>query len=195
MAINVSAFHPTNIADTCAVWNVLSSKRLFRAALDAGVVFVVTRVVIYECMFKPRKTIAAAERELRGRLDAAQRTSAIVVHPLDIEDLQTIQVLESRKRLGKGELSCIAFAMKTRQAVLTDDQKARKLTHDVHPCPGAQTTPHLLGWLFYGNRLMDSEKDQIVCEHREMGRPLAGPFEDIYIEALRCRLMAATTQT
>jgi len=44
-----------------------------------------------------------------------------------IEDLQSISVLESRKCLGEGELSSIAFAMKIRLAVITDDRKALEL--------------------------------------------------------------------
>jgi len=34
-------------------------------------------------------------------------------HSCDIGDLQAIRILESRKRLGKGELSSIAFAMRS----------------------------------------------------------------------------------
>lgn len=34
-----------------------------------------------------------------------------------------VEALENRKKLGKGELSSSAFAMKIGQAVITDDQK------------------------------------------------------------------------
>jgi len=195
MAIDVSRFHPHNIADTCAVWNILSSRRLFRAALDAGVVFVCTRVVAYECLLKPRKHVTDADVELRSRLQAAQKTNAFSVFSLDVDDLQTVELLEKRKRLGKGELSSIAFALKTRQAVLTDDQKARKLAAEVLPSPGVQTTPHLFGWLYFNNHLTDSEKDSVIAEHKEFVRPLATFFEQIYLEALRCRLMHSQRAT
>lgn len=191
MAIDVSAFHLHNIADTCAVWNVLSSRRLFYAALDAGVVFVCTGVVVYECLHKPRQNGTKAERELQARFEVEKKALRFKVYPLDIEDLQMVQILENRKRLGKGELSSIAFAMKTRQPVLTDDQKARKLMRDVLPNPGAQTTPHLLGWLFFTNRMIDSDKDAVIREHREMERPLSRFFDEVYLEACRCRLMAS----
>jgi hypothetical protein len=195
MAIDVSRFHPHNIADTCAVWNILSSRRLLRVALDAGVVFVCTRVVAYECLLKPRKNVTDADVELRSRLQAAQEAQAFSVFSLDIDDLQTVELLEKRKRLGKGELSSIAFALKTRQAFLTDDQKARKLAADVLSNPGAQTTPHLFGWLYFNNHLTDSEKDSVIAEHKQLARPLATFFEQIYLEALRCRLMAAQKVT
>lgn len=188
MAINVSTFHLHNIADTCAIWNVLSSSRLFRAALSADIVFACTRVVIYECLQKPRESASEADRQLQGRLRAAEKASQLSVYPVEIQDLQIVTLLENRRRLGKGELSTIAFAMKTRQVVLTDDQKARRLVSEIMSTP-AQTTPHLFGWLFFVNRLADSDKDLVIMEHRDVGRPLAPHLESAYMEAMRCRLM------
>jgi hypothetical protein len=195
MAIDVSNFHLNNITDTCAVWNVLSSRRLFRASLDAGVVYVCTDVVVYECLLKPREITKDSDTELRSRFKDARESGSISVFSLSVDDLQVVELLEQRKRLGKGELSSIAFALKTRQAVLTDDQKARGLAASVLIGPGAQTTPHLLGWLFFHNHLSDSEKDVIVIEHVQLGRPLKKFFEEAYLEACRCRLMANQTAT
>lgn len=190
MSIDPSSFHLNNITDTCAVWNVLSSRMLYGRAREAGVVFVCTRFVQYECLFKARKTHSASDHELQERLRAAQRDSAFATYPLDIAELQTIGLLENRKRLGKGELSSIAFALKTRQAFLTDDQKARKLAREVLTESPIQTTPHLVGWLFFTRRLTDSDKDVVMDEHEKMGRTLATYFEDMYLEACRCRLLA-----
>lgn len=190
MSIDPSSFHLHNITDTCGVWNVLSSRTLYSRARDAGVFFVCTRFVLYECLFKPRKTVKACDEELRSRFRAAQSESAFHIYPLDITDLQAIEVLENRKKLGKGELSSIAFALKTRQAFLTDDQKARRLAREVLQNSVTQTTPHLLGWLFFTTRLVDADKNTIIKEHLEMGRPLAEYFEQMYLEACRCRLMA-----
>ena len=99
------------------------------------------------------------------------------------------KLLESRKRLGKGELSSIAFAMKIGQAVITDDMKARKLAEDsghVH----IQTTPHLFSWLIFKGRLSDFDKGAVIAQHRDMDRPLAPHFEKAYEMALQCRLNA-----
>jgi len=189
MAIDVSKFHLHNIVDTCAVWNVLSSRCLFRAAISADVGFACTKVVIYECLYKPRKALTNADEQLQERLRAAQKESDVSVYPVDIGDLQTVALLENRKRLGKGELSTIAFAMRTRQVVLTDDQKARRLVADIMDAP-AQTTPHLLGWLIFFNRLTDADKDIVLREHNEVHRPLGPHFENAYLEACRCRLVA-----
>jgi predicted nucleic acid-binding protein len=102
----------------------------------------------------------------------------------DLSDLE--KLLEHRERLGKGELSSIAFAMKFRQAVLTDDQKARRLAsnagHDM-----VQTTPHLFSWLIYNGQLADSEKDTVISQHRELDGILEKHFEDAYLLALRYR--------
>lgn len=129
------------------------------------------------------------DKELQLRLKVAQKDSGFVTYPLDISDLQTIDLLERRKRLGKGELSSIAFALKTRQAFLTDDQTARKLADEVIQGSVTQTTPHLLGWLFFKSFLTNGEKNSIIKEHQEMKRPLTEYFECAYSEACRCRLM------
>lgn len=191
MSIDPSSFQLHNVTDTCAVWNVLSSSTLFRGARCAGVVFVCTRFVLYECLFKPRRSVNECDAELQIRFRTAQEGSVFDTYSVDIADLQTTELLENRKRLGKGELSSIAFAMKTRQALLTDDQKARRLAREVLLQSAIQTTPHLLGWLFFTNRLVDADKNTIISEHRGMGRPLGEYFEQMYLEACRCRLMAS----
>jgi hypothetical protein len=190
MSIDPSSFHLHNIADTCAVWNVLSSRTLYSAARGAGVVFICTGFVLYECLFKPRRTISACDGELQTRLRSARKDSCFVSYPLDVTDLQTIAILENRKRLGKGELSSIAFALKSRQAFLTDDQRARKLAREVLLESPTQTTPHLVGWLFFSNRLGDADKGTIIKEHEGMERHLTRYFDEAYLEACRCRLMA-----
>jgi len=192
MSINPSSFHPHNVADTCAVWNVLSSRTLYLAARQAGVVFICTRFVLYECLHKPRKSVTPEDEELQNRLRQVrvQNGSCFKFYSLDISDLQTVSLLENRKRLGKGELSAIAFALKTRQAFLTDDQKARKFAQNTMDNSKTQTTPHLVGWLFFHNHLSDGHKDTLLREHQEMKRPLSKYFEEMYIEACRCRLMS-----
>jgi hypothetical protein len=195
MGIDPSRFHRSNIADTCAIWNVLASRLLYRRAREAGVAFGCTRFVLYECLYKPRSKPCPSDAELQKRLKEAQASSDFVVCTLDVADLQTIEVLENRKRIGKGELSSIAFASKSGQAFLTDDQKARRLANGFMGNPGAQTTPHLLAWLFFENRLADSDKQTVTEEHTRLGRPLAPYFEKAYLEALRCRLMAKKNLT
>ncbi len=118
-----------------------------------------------------------------------QARGGFAAHSCDIGDLQAIKILESRKRLGKGELSSIAFAMKIGQAVLTDDMKARKLAESSgHTL--TQTTSHLFSWLVFKGRLVDSDKPIVIMQHQAMERPLAPHFETAYEMALQCRLNA-----
>jgi hypothetical protein len=94
--------------------------------------------------------------------------------------LHEVEILEKRKRLGKGELSSIAFAKRTGQAFMTDDQKARRLALEV--IPGlVQTTPHLLGWLLFEGTLEDSDKTIVIAEHEELQLPLRKYFEETYL--------------
>lgn len=188
MAIDPSKFHLVNVADTCSVWNVLSSARLHSAAKEARCEFCITSFVRYECLTKSRKSAPTpAETELMRRLAQEQGRGGFAAHSCDIGDLQAIKILESRKRLGKGELSSIAFAMKIGQAVITDDMKARNLAKDSGHAL-TQTTPHLFSWLIFKGRLGDSDKDTVIAQHEAMERPLAPHFETAYEMALQCRL-------
>jgi hypothetical protein len=190
MAIDPSKFQLINVADTCSVWNVLSSVVLHTAAKEAHCEFCITSFVRYECLSKPRKrTPTIAESELMRRLTQEQGRGGFAAHSCDIGDLQAIKLLESRKRLGKGELSSIAFAMKIGQAVITDDVKARKLAEDSGHAH-VQTTPHLFSWLIFKGRLGDSDKATVIAQHKSMDRPLAPHLETAYEMALQYRLNA-----
>jgi hypothetical protein len=187
MAIDPSKFHPVNVVDTCSVWNILSSPRFSAAAKEARCDFCVTSFVQYECLIKPRKSILPNEQTLMDRLRAEQRRGAFQAHSCGIEDLQAIEVLEKRKKLGKGELSSIAFAMKIRQGVITDDRKAWQLAKDSGHAY-AQTTPHLFSWLIFTGRLGDGDKDTVITQHIDAGRHIAQHLQTAYEIALQCRL-------
>jgi hypothetical protein len=180
MAINPTTFYIINIVDTCAVWNVLRSDCLYRAALLAKCHFAITQFVNYECLHKPRSgPPLASDLELRSRLTLQQSQGRFAVHSCDIDDLQSIVLLQNRQRLGKGELSSIAFAMKNRQAVLTDDQRARKLaTQAGHTL--IQTTPHLFAWLVFEGRLGNKEKEIVIAEHVQLDGILKSHLETAY---------------
>ena len=122
---------------------------------------------------------------LQGRLKEEQLKGDFKAYTLTVEDLQDISILESRKRLSKGELSSIVFAKKIGQAFLTDDQKARKLAEGLLD-KSVQTTPHLLGWLFFCGRLSDGDKKTIIDQHVGLAGELSPYFEAVYGESLRC---------
>lgn len=187
MSIDPSKFHPINVADTCSVWNILSSPRLSAAAREAKCDFCVTSFVHYECLIKPRKSISANEQTLIDRLRTEQRRGAFQAHSCGIDDLQTIEVLEKRKKLGKGELSSIAFSKKIHQGFITDDMKAWQLAKDADHAH-AQTTSHLFSWLIFTGRLSDGDKDTVIAQHVDAGRHIAKHLQAGYELALQCRL-------
>jgi hypothetical protein len=186
MSIDPSQFMLVNITDTCAVWHVLSSNTLYQAALLAKCTFVITDCVQYECLYKKRSRPTEHHIELRNRLKEQQKKGKFLSHPLDIEDLVLVSTSDYQ-RFGKGEISSLAFAMKNRLAFLTDDQGARNLAKAVKHTP-TQTTPHLLSWLIFHNKLGDSCKDKVIQEHAELGCSLKKYFEEGYEIALQCRL-------
>lgn len=189
MPLDPSIFNKLNVADTCSIWNILSSKVLWSAAQSAKCVFCCTAFVQYECLDKPRRNITPKESELRTRLIYEQSKENFSVYHLDLDDLLDIQILEERKNLGKGELSSIAFARRTRQAFITDDQGARKLASTILDASNVQTTPHLFGWLTHERFLTDGDKQVVIDQHMSFNRPLQKYFEKMYTKALEHRLM------
>ena len=192
MATDPSNFLLRNVVDTCGVWNVLSSRRLFVGAGTAGCVLCCTGFVNYECLTKRRQSPSEGEKKLQQRLIAAQRDGQFKVSHLEIDDLLEVDVLEQRKRLGHGELSSIVFAKRTNQAFLTDDQNARSLAQETLPSGSVQTTPHLFGWLLFTTRLTDGDRDHVIDEHTSFNRPLAPYLAKMYTVALEYRLRSRT---
>jgi predicted nucleic acid-binding protein len=134
------------------------------------------------------------ELELQKRLLAEREyRKQFKDYHLEIEDLQEVEVLEKRRNLGKGELTSMIFAKKTRQAFLTDDKKAREIAEQVITDGKVQTTPHLLGWLFYQNILIDSDKAAIIEEHSKFRKEKRGNlskfFNNMYKRAYEYQLM------
>lgn len=196
--LNPARFHQYNVADSCSIWNILSSNILFRSALLANprCHFSCTKYVRYECLVRQRKSETDPEKELRRRLVTESRKGEqFQSYNLTIEDLHDVKILENRKRLSLGELSSIVFAKKTQQAFMTDDKNARNLAETVLDSRMVQTTPHLFGWLIYSNVLVDSDKDKIIEEHSMFRTTnwgnLSKYFEEMYIKALEHRLMNA----
>lgn len=188
MAIDPSKFQLINILDTCAVWNILSSKILYSIAKDAKCDFSITEYVKYECLFKRRKTISKKQNDLMDSLRQKQDNGDFRSFYLSIEDLQNVSILEKRRNLGKGELSSIAYSMKINKAFLTDDRKARRFAEDILGKERVQTTPHLFGWLAYKSLILDNDKDGIIAEHVSCERPLKKDFEKMFYTALEYRL-------
>lgn len=182
-------FYRVNVADTCTVWNVIASRRLLNAAHAAGCAFCITPFVKYEALSRPRSNPSAIELGMQESLRREMQRGRFQAHPCTLQDLQDVELLEQRRRLGKGELSTLALAMRMRQGFITDDDKATKLAAVVKHSP-IQSTPHLLGWLIYTTQLADGEKDTIIADLMAAGRNLRDRLEDAYMHALACRLKA-----
>jgi hypothetical protein len=189
MAIDPSTFHRINVVDTCAVWNILSSRRLHAAAKEAQCDFCVTAYVLYECLEKPRTAARDHEEELIQRLRIARYQGAFKEHACSIADLQDLANLESRKSLGKGELSSLAFAMKIGHGFLSDDMKAIRLARAVGHSH-TQTTCHLFAWLLFESRLSDGDKATVIAQHKEVKGALEPHLEKAYAMAMDYRLKA-----
>lgn len=190
MAFNPTIFSMMVVTDTCAVWNLLSSRKLSRAAHEGKVTFCLTPMVLYECLQKPRKVLTTQMQELIRRLTTARSQGNFPVQGCDIEDLITVS-RDAPSALSSGELSCIAAAFRiTTLSFMTDEKKARHYAENQLRLK-VETTPRLYGWLHFRGYLSDSDHTEILAEHEIFERrPLTKFFDEAYHIALQHRLMS-----
>jgi len=189
MALDPSRFSPASVADTCSVWNMLSSRKLYQAAMDAKLHFCVTGMVLYECLQKPRSYESPERTEMMRRLERARRDGGFPTQPCSLDDLADISRL-APKGLGSGELSCIAVAYRVRSiAFMTDEKQARHVASTKFAL-NVETTPKLYAWLHYRQHLGGGDHEDVIREHEMYEvRPLTRFFKEAFQEAMRCRLM------
>jgi len=156
-----------------------------------GCTFSCTQFVAYECLYKPRSIKPSKqEEELRERFRKEYERRTIPSYKIAIQDLQSVEILANRKKIGKGELSSIVFAIQTRQAFLSDDKGAIRLALTELESSLVQSTSMLFGWLFFHHHLADHEKEQIISELEMHGRNIRRDYEEAYDYALKFKLMA-----
>jgi len=188
MTIDPRHFNSLVAIDTCAVWNILSAKKLSLAAFSSGIHFVITPMVNYECLYKPRKQESTESIELKDRLRKTLNNGAISIQHCDLDSLITVARL-APKRLSSGELSCIAMSYSfSTIAVMTDEKLARRFAENTLSLR-VETTPKLYGWLHYTLKLSDSDHPDIINEHEKFERrPLTEFFNEAYTTALQYRV-------
>ena len=189
MNIDITVFNRFNVIDSCSIENILSSPTLYNAVKRSSCRFCYTKFVEYEMLYKPRKITTIASKNIQEKLKEETSHKIFECHNLSIEDLQEVEILEKRKKLGRGELSSIAFAKKINQCFMTDDKKARVLGIEVLGKDKVQTTPHLVGYLFYIRELIDQDIAIVIKEHSDCNRPLGRYYNDAYLEGLRIHVM------
>ena len=189
MALDPTRFSMMLVADTCSVWNVLSSRKLFQATIGANIHCCITPMVMYECLYKPRSHMTTEKKEMIKRLEKALADGVFPVQACDLEDLAEI-VRIAPQGLGSGEISCIATAYRIRSiGFMTDDKAARKFASEKLALQ-VETTPKLYAWLHYNCHLSDGDHEEIIREHEIYEhRPLTRFFREAFEEAIRCRLM------
>jgi hypothetical protein len=191
---DLSKFRLSNVADTCSIWNLLSSLIVWAASKQQRVTICCTQFVQYECLHKPGR-LRPERVELQKRFRREIADGRLRCFNIELEDLQDIEALSKRKKVSSGELSSMVFAKRTSQAFLSDDRKASKLAAAIIPNDHIQSTTHLIGWLYFEGKLQDSDKDKITAELKQFDRNLQPHLDRAYEEALRCRLMNSNPGT
>lgn len=189
MALDPTRFSPMAVSDTCSVWNMLSSRKLYHAAISANLHFCITPMVLYECLYKPRSSVTSQTAEMIARLNKARAAGGFPVQECDLDDLADV-ARRSPRGLGSGEMSCIAMAYRIRTlAFMTDEKKARKFAEATLGL-NVETTAKLYAWLHFHGHLSDGDHADVISEHEIYeSRPLSPFFQQAFEEAMRCRLM------
>jgi len=195
MALDPTRFSPASVADTCSVWNMLSSRKFYQAAIDARLHFCITGMVLYECLQKPRSYVSPERTEMMRRLEHARRSGGFPIQPCSLDDLAEIS-RQAPRGLGSGELSCIAVAYRVRSIALMTDEKQARHVASTKFALNVETSPKLYAWLHYRQHLGAGDHADVISEHeRYEARPLSRFFQEAYEEAMRCRLMAKPVVT
>lgn len=189
MSFDPKNFSPVSVVDTCSVWNMLSSKRLHQAAMQAKRHFCITPVVLYECLQKPRPNKTKEQSELMERLQKERKEGGFPIQECSLQDLLNV-TKNASKKLGSGELSCLAVAYKIRSIAVMTDEKLAKKHAEKNLNLKVETTPRLYGYLHYHLHLSDADHDFVINEHERFEkRPLTEFFNKARDEAMRCRCM------
>ena len=193
MALDPTTFCSMAVTDTCSVWNVLSSRKLYQASKSAKVHFCITPMVLYECLQKPRSSMTPAKTELIRRLEKARQEGNFPVQGCELEDLVALTRI-APKGLGSGEMSCMATAYRIRSvAFMTDERRARNFASEKLQL-NVETTPKLYAWLHYHLHLSGTDHEDVIREHELYeARPLTLFFREAFEAALRCQTMQKST--
>ena len=188
MSIDPRNFHHPVVVDTCAVWNMLSARKFFSAVVAARIGLLITQMVQYECVQKPRKSISEEQQELIRRFTAAQADGVLPMQECALDDLFRV-ARQAPRALSSGELSCIAVALRSGAfGFMTDEKKAR--AHALSLGIPVETTPRLYAWLHFHRHLGDGDHQPIIDEHeRHEKRPLT-PFLQMAYEAALMAIQA-----
>ena len=182
-------FYHQNVIDTCSIWNLLSSSTLLSTTKQIRLSFCITNFVLYECIYKKRKFIDSSQKELIKRFHNERKNRNFMDYPISINDLQNNDILYSRKKRSKGEISSMIFAKITNQAFITDDKHARNLADSFLGIDRVQTIPQLFGFCVYSGLLLDSGIHAVISEHKELEDSITDYLEAAYRKALERRLM------
>lgn len=180
------------VVDTCAVWNMLSSRIFNQAAVQSRLFFCITPFVLHECSAK--RSVSPAEqqeqqKELLTRLQIERTNGRFSLQGCSVNDLAAVSAAAPGK-LGAGELSCIAVAYGIRSMVFMSDDKAAKKYAEEKLNLQVESTPRLYGYLHYHRHLGDSDHSKVIQEHELFEqRPLTKFLEVTFNQAMHSRLM------
>lgn len=190
MSEELIIFNKDNVIDTCSIWNLLYSTKLYGISLEYFNSIVITDYVRYEALLKVWNGMKkkAFESELKKRLAKELKNNNIIVYNISVEELQDPQVLKDRKKFGKGEISCIVFAKNKNISFITDDQGARKYSKTILGNNRVRTIPHLVGFLFFISLISDSDISEIIIDHKRFKSDIVEYIKTCYETSMKLKI-------
>ncbi len=193
MIDNVKEFNKNGVIDTCSLLNLSSTKTLDSAAKIDNCNFIISDFIEYELLYKERNIQDDLRRQRAEELDLVIkekiRTGEIGKYDIELIDLLSPAFKNHNKSKSRGELTAIVLADKFNIAIITDDKKAQNVASATIGNDKVDSVCSLISYLYYHNKLSDSDKVKIITEQDYYFRNQELNFEKAYKHGLEERLI------
>lgn len=193
MIDDFTTFNKNSVIDTCSLLTLVSSRKLDIASKTEKCYFAITDFIEYELLYKTRNIDNNDLKLRRAELDQAVirklDTGEINKFALTISDLHAPLFARHNKARSRGELTAIVLAEKFNIGFVTDDFGAQKIAKRELGKERVDSICSFISWLYYNNKLIDSDINEIISDQEQHGRGQEKQFRKAYMDGLEVRMM------
>lgn len=193
MIDNIKEFNKNGVIDTCSLLNLSSSETLDNAAKKENCNFIISDFIEYELLYKERNILDILRTQRAEELDLIInrkiRNGEIQKYDIQLNDLLNPLFKNHNKAKSRGEITAIVLAEKFNIGVITDDKKAQNVAKASMGNEKVDSICTLISYMYYHNKLSDSDKEKMINEQAYFFRNQEGKFQEAYKRGLEERLI------
>lgn len=193
MIDNIREFNKNGVIDTCSLLNLSSSKTLYKTARTENCNFIITDFIEYELLHKERNIQDVRRSQRADELDLIIQekinNGEVQRYDIELNDLFNPLFKNHTKARSRGEITAIILAEKFNIGVITDDKKAQNVAKASIGNEKVDSVCSLISYMYYHNKLSDSDKEKIINEQAYYYRNQDMKFQKAYERGLEERLM------